>query len=214
MLSEYISSLPKEGKLSREEEARLWDAYKNEGELEARQKLIEHYQLLVFKEATKYPVQETVLLDLIQEGTVGLMEAAEKFDIEQGVAFSLYAIHRIRGRMLDFLRKGQNDILMGEEQEEKLFTLQVAPDTAFEITDRNSLHSAVSMAVNRLPMKEQDVIRSVYLKEKTVAETANEMDVSTAYVYRLEKRGIHRLRGMLSKLMHVNSENRYNMISC
>lgn len=202
MLSEYISSLPKEGKLSREEEARLWDAYKNEGELEARQKLIEHYQLFVFKEATKYPVQETVLLDLIQEGTVGLMEAAEKFDIEQGVAFSLYAIHRIRGRMLDFLRKGQNDILMGEEQEEKLFTLQVAPDTAFEITDRNSLHSAVSMAVNRLPMKEQDVIRSVYLKEKTVAETANEMDVSTAYVYRLEKRGIHRLRGMLSKLMH------------
>ena len=202
MLSEYISSLPKEGKLSREEEARLWDAYKNEGELEARQKLIEHYQLLVFKEATKYPVQETVLLDLIQEGTVGLMEAAEKFDIEQGVAFSLYAIHRIRGRMLDFLRKGQNDILMGEEQEEKLFTLQVAPDTASEITDRNSLHSAVSMAVSRLPMKEQDVIRSVYLKEKTVAETANEMDVSTAYVYRLEKRGIHRLRGMLSKLMH------------
>lgn len=202
MLSEYISSLPKEGKLSREEEARLWDAYKNEGELEARQKLIEHYQLLVFKEATKYPVQETVLLDLIQEGTVGLMEAAEKFDIEQGVAFFLYAIHRIRGRMLDFLRNGQNDILMGEEQEEKLFTLQVAPDTAFEITDRNSLHSAVSMAVNRLPMKEQDVIRSVYLKEKTVAETANEMDVSTAYVYRLEKRGIHRLRGMLSKLMH------------
>ena len=107
MLSEYINSLPKEGKLSREEEARLWDAYKNEGELEARQKLIEHYQLLVFKEATKYPVQETVLLDLIQEGTVGLMEAAEKFDIEQGVAFSLYAIHRIRGRMLDFLR-GKN----------------------------------------------------------------------------------------------------------
>ena len=50
MLSEYISSLPKEGKLSREEEARLWDAYKNEGELEARQKLIEHYQLLVFKD--------------------------------------------------------------------------------------------------------------------------------------------------------------------
>ena len=39
MLSEYINSLPKEGKLSREEEARLWDAYKNEGELEARQKL-------------------------------------------------------------------------------------------------------------------------------------------------------------------------------
>ncbi len=94
MLSEYISSLPKEGKLSREEEARLWDAYKNERELEARQKLIEHYQLLVFKEATKYPVQETVLLDLIQEGTVGLMEAAEKFDIEKN--FLHCRLHPIR----------------------------------------------------------------------------------------------------------------------
>lgn len=87
MLSEYISSLPKEGKLSREEEARLWDAYKNEGELEARQKLIEHYQLLVFKEATKYPVQETVLLDLIQEGTVGLMEAAENLILSRALHF-------------------------------------------------------------------------------------------------------------------------------
>lgn len=87
MLSEYINSLPKEGKLSREEEARLWDAYKNEGELEARQELIEHYQLLVFKEATKYPAQETVLLDLIQEGTVGLMEAAENLILSRALHF-------------------------------------------------------------------------------------------------------------------------------
>lgn len=202
MLSEYINSLPKEGKLSRDEEITLWKAYKYEGQLAARQELIEHYQLLVFKEATKYSVQETVLLDLIQEGTVGLMEAAEKFDIEQGVAFSLYAVHRIRGRMVDFLRKNRNDILMGEEQDEKIFALEVVPDTAFEIADRNSLHSAISLAVNRLPLKEQDVIRNVYLKEKTAAETADEMEVSTAYVYRLEKRGIRRLRGMLSKLMH------------
>ena len=56
MLSEYISSLPKEGKLSREEEARLWDAYKNEGELEARQKLIEHYQHIMEKRISMRPI--------------------------------------------------------------------------------------------------------------------------------------------------------------
>lgn len=45
----------------------------------------------------------------------------------------------------------------------------------------------MSHAVSRLPVKEQDVIRRVYLKEQTAQETAHAMDVSTAYVYRLEK---------------------------
>ena len=202
MLSEYIKSLPKEGKLSREEESRLWRAYKQGNKMEARQEIIEHYQLLVFREATKYSLQETVILDLIQEGTVGLMEAAEKFDPEQGVAFSLYAVHRIRGRIIDFLKKSQSDVLLGENQEEKLYALETVPDMAFDIADRNSLHSAVSVAVNRLPTKEQDVIRSIYLEEKTASETADHLSVTTAYVYRLQKKGIRRLRGMLSNLMH------------
>ena len=107
MLSDYIKSLPKEGKLSREEESRLWIAYKQENKMDARQEIIEHYQFLVFREATKYSLQETVILDLIQEGTVGLMEAVEKFDPKQRVAFSLYAIHSIRGRIIDFLKKSQ-----------------------------------------------------------------------------------------------------------
>ena len=202
MLSDYIKSLPKEGKLSREEENHLWIAYKQENKMDARQEIIEHYQFLVFREATKYPLQETVILDLIQEGTVGLMEAAEKFNPEQGVAFSLYAVHRIRGRIIDFLKKSQSDVLLGENQEEKLYALETIPDMAFDIADRNSLHSAVSVAVNRLPAKEQDVIRSIYLEEKTASETADNLSVTTAYVYRLQKKGIRRLRGMLSNLMH------------
>ena len=202
MLSDYIKSLPKEGKLSREEENHLWTAYKQENKMDARQEIIEHYQFLVFREATKYPLQETVILDLIQEGTVGLMEAVEKFDPKQGVAFSLYAIHRIRGRIIDFLKKSQSDVLLGEGQEEKLYALEVAPDMAFDIADRNFLNSEVFVAVNRLPDREQDVIRSIYLEEKTASETADNLSVSTAYVYRLQKRGIRRLRGMLSKVMH------------
>ena len=129
------------------------------------------------------------------------MEAVEKFNPSLGVAFSLYAIHRIRGRMVSFLQKNDKEFLV-EEGEEKVFTMETVPDTAFESADRSVLNSRISQAVSRLPEREQDVIRMVYLKEQTPQETAEAMDVSAAYVYRLQKRGIRRLRGMLSKLMH------------
>ena len=45
------------------------------------------------------------VMDCVQEGTVGLIEAVERFDYAKGVAFSLYAVHRVRGRILDYLRK-------------------------------------------------------------------------------------------------------------
>lgn len=202
MLEEYKSFLATLTKLSREEEEELWKQYKEKDLLEARQSLIEHYQPLVFREAMKYGLQEAVTLDLIQEGTVGLMEAVERYDPSLGVAFSLYALHRVRGRMLNFLRKNGAEVLLEDGEEEKVFLTEAIPDTAFESADKSVLNIAVSHAVSRLPLKEQDVIRRVYLNEQTAAETADAMDVSTAYVYRLEKRGIRRLRGMLSKLIH------------
>lgn len=204
MLSEYVSSLSHVRKLTWEEEMALWKRYKEDEDIEARQEIIEHYQLLVFKEAIKYPLQETVVLDLIQEGMVGLMEAAEKFNPDNGVAFSLYALHRVRGRMIDFLRQNRQEVLvdMQDEIQAQPYLQSATGDTAFESADFDSLNHAVSSAFSRLPGREQDVLRDVYYKEKTAAETADAMDVSTAYVYKLEKKGIRRMRGMLSRLMH------------
>ena len=202
MLEEYKSFLATLTKLSREEEEELWKQYKEQDLLEARQSLIEHYQPLVFREAMKYGLQEAVTLDLIQEGTVGLMEAVERFDPSQGVAFSLYALHRVRGRMLNFLRRNGSEVLLDDGEEEKVFLTEAIPDTAFESADKSVLNMAVSHAVSRLPVKEQDVIRRVYLNEQTAQETAHAMDGCTASVSRLEKRGIRRLRGMLSTLIH------------
>ncbi len=202
MLEDYRKFLSHIKKLNREEEALLWKQYKEEGILEARQSLIEHYQPLVFGEAMKHKVQEAVTLDLIQEGTVGLMEAAEKYNPETGVAFSLFAIHRIRGRIINFLQKEGNEVLIDYEDTESSISQVITPDTPFESADRMVLNGAINRAMNRLPDKEKDVIRSVYLEEQTAQETASALEVSTAYVYRLEKRGIRRLRGMLSKLMH------------
>lgn len=191
-------------KLSREEEKSLWKRYKEDGETEARQKLIEQYQPLVFREAMRYTLQETIVLDLIQEGTVGLMEAAEKYDPSQGVAFSLYAVHRVRGRIRDFLCANKNEVLVDETEKTGNPFESVAgtdPD-AFDIADRNLLTRTVHEAMKRLPGREKDVIFHLYLNEQTATETADAMSISTAYVHRLQKQGIRRLRGMLSMIMH------------
>lgn len=209
MLEEYMKTLSAVKKMKPQEEKEYWRQYKKEGSEEARQKIIENYQLLVCREAMRYPVQEMVLLDLIQEGMVGLMEAADGYRPELGVAFSLYAVHRVRGRMLDFLKRTGNELPYETEamEDPDTFAAMVTPDLAFEAADRNLLHREVTRAMERLPAREQDVIRKVFLEEQTAAETADTLAVSTAYVYRLEKRGIRRLRGMLSRLMHERKGN-------
>lgn len=202
MLEEYKEFLSRVRKLTLDEEASLWKLYKQKGSLEARKSLIEHYQLLVFKEATRFSLPEPRILDLIQEGTVGLMEAADTYDPSGGTAFSLYAVHRIRGRMLDFLQREGEEQLLPTDVRGNFFWEAPVPDTAFESADKNSLHAVVDHAVSRLPSREQDVIRHIFLNEQTASETAKAMAVSTTYVYQLQKRGIHRLRGMLSRLIH------------
>jgi RNA polymerase primary sigma factor len=66
------------------------------GDLEAKDRLITHNLRLVVSVARRFPGTELSLLDLIQEGTIGLIRAAEKFDWRKGFRFSTYATLWIR----------------------------------------------------------------------------------------------------------------------
>lgn len=210
MLQLYLQELNKLKLLEPEEEAALWAAYKEEGDLESRKQLIEQYQPLVFKQAMRITTNPNLVMDIIQEGTVGLIEAVENFHHTKGVAFSLYAQHRIRGRMLDYLqREGKAGELSldqprGESTGEAPSLLACLHDTAMDlvkITERNYCIEQLQEAFKRLPAKEQVVLDGVFRLEQRPQQLADNLNLSLTHIYRLQKQGIRRLRGMLSKLI-------------
>jgi RNA polymerase primary sigma factor len=81
--------------LTKEEEIELAKAVER-GDLEAKERLINSNLRLVVSNARRYMRQDLNLLDLIQEGILGLIRAAEKFDYRKGFKFSTYATFWIR----------------------------------------------------------------------------------------------------------------------
>ncbi len=87
----YLQQIGKIKLLSSEEELEIAKKIKNEDSEEAKKKLVNANLRLVVSIAKKYIGRGLSFLDLIQEGNMGLMRAAEKFDYSKGYKFSTYA---------------------------------------------------------------------------------------------------------------------------
>ena len=211
MLESYLKELQKISLLTPAEERELWISYKEEGNLTSRGMLIEQYQPLVFREVMRWNIAADSLQDALQEGTLGLIEAVERFDYRRNVAFPLFAVHRIRGEIIDYLNhEGQRSAISIDEPDANGVTLRdLIPDNGEDIinkTDRKLLFEKVSQVLQRIPEKEQIVLEGIYLQDKQQKNIARDMDLSLTYVYRLQKRGIRRVRGMLSRFIHDSKE--------
>lgn len=99
----YFKAISKIKRVSREEERAL--ALKAfTGDIAARNKLVENNLKFVVHIAKRYPAASDIM-DLINEGNMGLIRAAERFDPSKGMHFTSFAVHHIRQRIYDHLYK-------------------------------------------------------------------------------------------------------------
>lgn len=203
MLQKYMEELSKITLLTLEEEMQLWHSYKEEGLADARMRLIENYQPLVFKAAKPFLGVGMDEMDILQEGTVGLIESVERFDHTKGIAFSLYSSHRIRGRILDFLRReGKKDTLLADLCAEHTWWEQVPDSEAFieDYVEEKAFRICVAETVQALSGHEKVVLQEVCMKGTAVKDVASLLETSQSYIYRLQRQGLEKLKSLVDSV--------------
>ena len=118
-LESYLTQINQFPLLTQEEEFKLATRYRKDTDIEAAQKLITSNLRFVVKVAFEYKSYEVKLLDLIQEGNIGLMMAVKKFDPYKGYRFISYAIWWIRAYIQNFIIKTWSLVKIGTTQAQK-----------------------------------------------------------------------------------------------
>lgn len=118
----YLAEVRQYPYLDRDEEHRLAVAYRERGDLEAAQRLILANLRLVVRLAFEYKKTPIQILDLFQEGNLGLMAAVKKFDPHRGIRLATYAAWWIKAYMLRYIMANWKIVKIGTTQDQrKLF---------------------------------------------------------------------------------------------
>jgi RNA polymerase sigma-32 factor len=105
--------------LTREREFELARAWRDDGDEEALHTLVASYMRLVVSVATRFRNYGLPLPDLIQEGSVGLMQAAGRFEPDRDVRFSTYATWWIRAAIQDYILRNWSIVRTGTTASQK-----------------------------------------------------------------------------------------------
>jgi RNA polymerase sigma-32 factor len=121
-LRAYMAEVARHPVLTREEEHELAVRYRDTGDVAAAYRLVASNLRLVVKIAHEYRRTAFQLLDLVQEGNLGLMQAVKKYDPMKGVKLSSYAAWWIRAYIIRFIMENWRLVKLGTTQaQRKLF---------------------------------------------------------------------------------------------
>ncbi len=105
--------------LDAETELRLAYAWRDERDEKALHRLITAYMRLAISMAAKFRRYGAPMNDLIQEASLGLMKAADKFDPDRGVRFSTYAVWWIKASIQDYVMRNWSMVRTGSTSSQK-----------------------------------------------------------------------------------------------
>ena len=196
--------------LSAKKEAELIEKNIN-GDIEARNTLIEHNLRLVAHIVKKYYASGCEQDDLISIGTIGLIKAVSTFKSNKGIRLATYAARCIENEILMHfrnLKKTAQDVYISEpidtDKEGNALTLiDIIADTAEvaeEIDTKLKLDKLKVLLSTSLTKRELEIINMRYglggEEELTQKEIAKKLGISRSYVSRIEKATLEKLRRM------------------
>ena len=164
-LRAYFDQIKKTRLLTFEEELSLSRSIRR-GDEAARQRLITANLRLVVRIAKKYMTPDVSLLDLIQEGNLGLIKAASKYDDRKNVRFSTYASWWIKQAIVRSLSNKRRVIRLPHRKEEKLRRINKAFNTLSQQYKRSPNYQEIA---DELGIQEREVETILSLSSAVVS---------------------------------------------
>ena len=155
-LAVYMRDVQRYPLLSKEEEHALALQYFEEGDVEAAKRLVTSNLRLVVKIAYDYRQAYKNILDLVQEGNIGLMQAVKKYDPYKGVKLSSYAAWWIRAYILRYILNNHRLVKVGTTQAQRKLFFNLQKEKAR--LSAMGIEPTAELIAERLNVPERDVV--------------------------------------------------------
>ncbi len=177
-LARYMSEVLKYPLLAPEEEFALARRMIDQGDLDAARRLVTANLRLVVKIAFEYKSVYSNILDLIQEGNIGLMKAVSKFDPTKGSRLGYYASWWIRSYVLKYLLDNFRLVKIGTTQAQKKLFFQLMREK--ERLEAQGIVPAPKLLAERLDVREKDVVEMQQRLSSSGAEVSLDTPIGPA----------------------------------